>query len=649
MRTNKRRRPSYSLRVMLFFIIALLSAIIVWQFLSLQFKYKQGQEDISEIKSALSALEEYANSQKPFEEGSPQLQIDIIYPSLSRDNPDNLSETVTYVQNANAQALGTINNYLIVFSIIITIVVLIVPIFNYWFLQKDQIKRLDDQFNDELDRMRKSIKQSIQVSYNVISGVVNDKTKVTYQLISPISESPKDKATALSLNTDIFMLRNQPLCALQNINRAIDLEPDNAEYHNDRGVIFSVIGREEEAIKNFNKAIILDSNNVGFYLNRGSALSETGRYKEALSDFDTALRLDSENSLVHYARGATFNDMGKYKLALKDLDIAIELEPDNANFIFCKGITLNNQELFEDALKSKSEAIELDRDNAEYYISRGATLYELDRFEEALKDYNKAIELKSGNVEYHIIRGKALNELERFEEALLDYNKVIELRAGCSEFYSDRAEILFALKRYESALQDNNQLIKLDSRNAEYFEIRALTLWRLKRYKAAQADLETAIELDSNNEEYIADLAYCLYKVSRFDDAMAFCSKLNENINSSFIALRARALTSLMQILAGGGLIGEEQRNQALNDIERALEIDQDNRFSCIDQAQAFYLLHEHASMLESLKRAKAIDSDEPETYHWLAEYFRAIGDKDNAALNDRIAREKGYIPEPEE
>ena len=340
MKTNKGKSPSYAWMVILIFIIALLTGIIIWQFLFLQSKYLQGQTDISKIKNSLSVFEKYAREDMLTEEGSAKFQVDLIYPALSSDKADNLDETIAIVQNANSHALSTINNYLVIFSILITVVVLIVPIFNYWFLQKDQIKRLDeqynsycDQFNNELNRMRKSIRQSVQVSFAAISGATKDEAHIVFNSIEPISDSPKDKATAHYINSDIYILRKQPTCALREITKAIELDPNNAELYNERGVILHILDRYLESLRDKNKAIDLDPLNASYIDCRGITLFMLDRKEDALKDHSKAIELDPCNSRYHYNRGVLYFEKEQYQDSLSDIDNAIELEPDNVEYI----------------------------------------------------------------------------------------------------------------------------------------------------------------------------------------------------------------------------------------------------------------------------------------------------------------------------
>ncbi len=477
--------PSYTMMFLLLAVLLGLIAVMALQYFDMKGQYQQAQADLTQIKSALTSLEEYAKSETNAQEGAP-LKIELVYPSALNSDAENLGDTIAIVQEANAHALDTINSYLVIFSIFAAIFVIAVPLLNYGFFQKDQIKRLDDQFEalkvqfkEDLERLRKSVEQATGVNINLSSGTGQDGMKMDVKPVEPISQSNKDQAAAFAINANLYYQKRQYVLALKEIDKAIALEPENADYYRRRGAVLHAMKRYDEALKFKNKAIAL--------------------------------------------------------------------EPDNAS----------------------------------YYDSRGATLHGMGRYCEALIDYNRAI--------------------------------------------------------------------ALDPNNASYYNSRGITLHALKRYDEALQDAEKAKVLDPLDEEYITSVAYSLYANRRYDEALGYCTDLGDRVDSSvYLALRTRAMATLKRALIERGEVTAVERERVLRDLEGAIHLFPGNEHSFIQQAEALLLLKEYAAAHESLQKALALDSDEPETYHWLAEYYRAVGDEKNANVNDQLANDKGYIPEPE-
>jgi tetratricopeptide (TPR) repeat protein len=91
--------------------------------------------------------------------------------------------------------------------------------------------------------------------------------------------------------------------ALSAIAEAINLRPDNAEYHWIRGIVHSMAaGRDDspglwkEAIRAFDIAIKLNPQEAKYLASRADALAQTDRSTEALADLDRAISLSPSNA-----------------------------------------------------------------------------------------------------------------------------------------------------------------------------------------------------------------------------------------------------------------------------------------------------------------------------------------------------------------
>ncbi len=77
----------------------------------------------------------------------------------------------------------------------------------------------------------------------------------------------------------------------------------------------------------YNKAIELDPQNSDAYNNRGIAKKDLNDYAGAIADYNKAIELDPQHSVVYNNRGLAKNDLKDYAGAIADYDKAIELFP----------------------------------------------------------------------------------------------------------------------------------------------------------------------------------------------------------------------------------------------------------------------------------------------------------------------------------
>jgi tetratricopeptide (TPR) repeat protein len=89
--------------------------------------------------------------------------------------------------------------------------------------------------------------------------------------------------------------QNRNEAALDEIRRASDLAPEDAEIRNDLGLVLARLGRIPEAIDQFHKAVRLDPDNAApAHANLGWAFLSAGKAQESIPEFEAALHLNPE-------------------------------------------------------------------------------------------------------------------------------------------------------------------------------------------------------------------------------------------------------------------------------------------------------------------------------------------------------------------
>ncbi|MGC8940987.1 MAG: tetratricopeptide repeat protein, partial [Candidatus Nanoarchaeia archaeon] len=92
-----------------------------------------------------------------------------------------------------------------------------------------------------------------------------------------------------------------------------------------RGVAYADKGELDKAIQDFNKALELDPNFVEAYNNRGIAYAYKGEFDKAMQDWNKALELDPKYANAYYNRGIAYANKGEFNKAMQDLNKAREL------------------------------------------------------------------------------------------------------------------------------------------------------------------------------------------------------------------------------------------------------------------------------------------------------------------------------------
>ena len=86
--------------------------------------------------------------------------------------------------------------------------------------------------------------------------------------------------------------------ALSDFDRAIRLDPNDADAYFKRGRSFLIDGNAKFAIADFDKSISLNDRNPLVYAERGFAHQTQGQRDEALKDFERGLKLNNDLRLM---------------------------------------------------------------------------------------------------------------------------------------------------------------------------------------------------------------------------------------------------------------------------------------------------------------------------------------------------------------
>ena len=122
-----------------------------------------------------------------------------------------------------------------------------------------------------------------------------------------------------------------PIKAIEYLNNAIKLQPDDPLAYGFRGIAYDELGQYQRAIEDYNEVIRLkpDFSEVIYYL-RGDVYTILGNYNQAIKDYNKAIELNPQHADVYVSRGVAYGKIGNYKQAIKDLNRAIELTPKYA-------------------------------------------------------------------------------------------------------------------------------------------------------------------------------------------------------------------------------------------------------------------------------------------------------------------------------
>ncbi len=155
--------------------------------------------------------------------------------------------------------------------------------------------------------------------------------------------TPENKAIAYYHRGGTYYHWGQLDHAIEDYDRALQLDPDFPDVFNDRGWIYVRTGKFDQAIADFDRAIELKPDYALAFVNRAAAYMGKGQFDQAIDDSDQAIRLEPDNAKAFNTRGVLYLNTGEFDRAIQDLDQALRLNPDYADAFQNKVLAMNGK------------------------------------------------------------------------------------------------------------------------------------------------------------------------------------------------------------------------------------------------------------------------------------------------------------------
>jgi tetratricopeptide (TPR) repeat protein len=131
----------------------------------------------------------------------------------------------------------------------------------------------------------------------------------------------------------ILYLEGNSREAAREIEKAIEKDPQYADFYFTRGMIGNQRKNYRQAVEDFTRALSLtlqSSSRSRIYLNRGISRLNMNDYQTAAEDFTLSIEYNAQNTAAYNYRGLINYRNNSFGTAIADFDAIINLDPDNA-------------------------------------------------------------------------------------------------------------------------------------------------------------------------------------------------------------------------------------------------------------------------------------------------------------------------------
>lgn len=147
-----------------------------------------------------------------------------------------------------------------------------------------------------------------------------------------ISKEPRN-SEALHLLGVIDYQNGKLQSAVNNIRKAIEINPNIASYYSNLGNALRDLKHLDLAVETYDKAISLKRDFAEAYSNRGIALKELKQFEAAIECFNKAIYYKPRYAVAYYNRGNAFLKLKQYKQADENFRIALSIDPNKIEFV----------------------------------------------------------------------------------------------------------------------------------------------------------------------------------------------------------------------------------------------------------------------------------------------------------------------------
>ncbi len=189
---------------------------------------------------------------------------------------------------------------------------------------------------------------------------------------------------ALSLNpgladghlalASVFQQTGNEQGALDEIAKALSLDPSNPRILVWQAQIYNRLGRWEEAEKTFRRALKEHPNYWLAYNELGFGLHGQARYQEAIHAFRAASLAAPKNALALINLGGEYLQIGEFAEGLESLKRSLALDPDSGFALADTSLALRYQEKHEQALPFARKAVQVNPEQDTNWLELGDCL-----------------------------------------------------------------------------------------------------------------------------------------------------------------------------------------------------------------------------------------------------------------------------------
>jgi tetratricopeptide (TPR) repeat protein len=253
-----------------------------------------------------------------------------------------------------------------------------------------------------------------------------------------------------------------------------------------------------KALQNFNKAYELDPDNLKV-ISQLTTLSFNDHQFQKAIDFAQKCKCEQASRVL----GISYYQMEDYGKAEKFLLEALAKNDKDAEAAYTLGRTYLELENEKGAIPQFQKAVELEPGRSQWLYELGLLFYQQNDFKNSLhyfdlaadKGYRKSNDFYENYGFAQLYSGDA-------EGGIKTLNMLLERKPNNKELLNNIAHALYATKKYKEALDYFTKMVNLDPKDATALYMAGMTFQKLGQTEKGQKICDQAIQMDPSLSKY---------------------------------------------------------------------------------------------------------------------------------------------------
>ncbi|MDE7414635.1 MAG: tetratricopeptide repeat protein [Muribaculaceae bacterium] len=365
----------------------------------------------------------------------------------------------------------------------------------------------NNQYDEAYEWIRKELAENPKngYAYGILAYIFFTKEEMGRALsaldssMKFVTSKNKDWHSAMLVTrSEIQKQLGDTLKALEDMDKAIKINPDEKDLYERRGDILFEIGDYDRSDADYQKMIDLDPGDTMGYMGMGRNAKTQKQWDKAIDIFSYVIKISPSYSSGYSFRGEAYAEQKKWAEAIDDLIKAASLDFDRKAWAHIFDLPTEAAPVLKAKLK-----IQMTKDPTNtdwhYFIARYSELH--GDYDEAIEYYEKGHAVDPNPVFLENIANCYNHKHQPFKA--LDYaDRGLMMSPGDLNLLNLKSNILSNLGKFEESLAIMDQLVAMDPENPEIYFDRAEVCLNLKRFKEGIENYDTVVMLFPKFESF---------------------------------------------------------------------------------------------------------------------------------------------------